>query len=167
MGKEKRPFFVFKILSPMGCFPLPGAIYMWKNIKKTCINSDFKEMVLKLATNGQSNKAFRLTSTFVPKGLSAPALGLYTCIKTTNVYQDQVSDERLQDYWSSGYFSYMCFNSKRIQIHVMNSTYLRFKCVKILLQFMCLVKCLGTKTLIIQRNAECILVYSISIRATK
>ena len=46
----------------------------------------FKEIVLKLATdglatNGQSDKGFLLTSTFVPKMLSAPALGLYTCIK--------------------------------------------------------------------------------------
>ena len=48
--------------------PLPGAIYMWKNMKKTCIKSDFKEIVLKLATNGQSDKGFLLTSTFVPKG---------------------------------------------------------------------------------------------------
>ena len=39
------------------------------------------EIVLKLATNGQSDKGFLLTSKFVPKGLSAPALGLYTCIK--------------------------------------------------------------------------------------
>ena len=31
--------------------------------------------------NGQSDKGFLLTSTFVPKELSAPALGLYTCIK--------------------------------------------------------------------------------------
>ena len=29
----------------------------------------------------QSNKGFLLTSTFVPKGLSAPALGLYAYIK--------------------------------------------------------------------------------------
>ena len=28
-----------------------------------------------------SDKGFLLTSTFVPKTLSAPALGLYTCIK--------------------------------------------------------------------------------------
>ena len=28
-----------------------------------------------------SDKGFLFTSTFVPKGLSAPALGLYTCIK--------------------------------------------------------------------------------------
>ena len=39
------------------------------------------EIVLELATNGQSDKGFLLTSTFVPKGLSAPILGLYTCIK--------------------------------------------------------------------------------------
>ena len=32
---------------------------------------------LKLAINGQNDKAFLLTSKFVPKGLSAPALGLY------------------------------------------------------------------------------------------
>ena len=43
-----------------------------------CLKSYFKEIVLKLATNGQSDKGFLLTSTFVPKGLSAPALGLYT-----------------------------------------------------------------------------------------
>ena len=47
-----------------------------------CLKSCFKEIVLKLATNGQSDKGFLLTSTFVPKGLSAPALGLYTCIKS-------------------------------------------------------------------------------------
>ena len=63
-----------------------------------CFKSYFKEIVLKLATNGQNDKGFLLTSTFVPKGLSAPALGLYT-------YQDQVSDERLQDHWSSGFTS--------------------------------------------------------------
>ena len=49
---------------------------MWKNMKKRV------EIVLKLAANGQSDKGFLLTSkNFVPKGLSAPALGLYTCIK--------------------------------------------------------------------------------------
>ena len=48
---------------------------MWKITKKRV------EIVLKIATNGQSDKGFLLTSTFVPKGLSAPALGLYTCIK--------------------------------------------------------------------------------------
>ena len=82
-AKRKGLSVVIKIVSPMCCLPLPGAIYMWKNMKKkkTCLNSDFKEIVLKLATNGQSDKGFLLTSTFGPKGLSAPVLGLYTCIK--------------------------------------------------------------------------------------
>ena len=35
-------------------------------MKKNCIKSDFREIVLKLATNGQSDKGFLLTSTFVP-----------------------------------------------------------------------------------------------------
>ena len=47
-----------------------------------CLRSYFKEIILKLATNGQSDKDFLLTSTFVLKGLSAPALKLYICIKT-------------------------------------------------------------------------------------
>ena len=60
----------------------PARVYIHvEKHEKTCIKSDFKEIVLKLATNGQSDKGFLLTSTFVPKGLSAPALGLYTCIK--------------------------------------------------------------------------------------
>ena len=66
------------------------------------LKSYFKEIVLNLATNGQSDKGFLLTSTFVPKELSVPALELYTCIKALKIYQDQVSGERLQDHWSSG-----------------------------------------------------------------
>ena len=44
------------------------------------IKSEFKEISLKLATNGQSDKGFLLMSKFVPKGFSALAPGLYTCI---------------------------------------------------------------------------------------
>ena len=77
MGKEKRPFCCHQNFVPsMLSAPARGYIHVEKRIK-----SDFKEIVLKLATNGQSDKGFLLTSTFVPKGLSAPALGLYTCIK--------------------------------------------------------------------------------------
>ena len=81
MGKEKRPFccqqnFVPNMLSA----PARGYIHVEKH-EKTCLKSDFKELVLKLATNGQSDKGFLLTSTFGPKGLSAPVLGLYTCMK--------------------------------------------------------------------------------------
>ena len=45
-----------------------------------CIKLDFEEIILKVEINGQSDKSFLLTSTFVPKGLTAPVLGLYTCI---------------------------------------------------------------------------------------
>ena len=81
MGKHKRPFycdqnFVPNVLSA----PSRGYIHVEKH-DKTCIKSDFREIVLKLATNGQSDKGFPLTSAFVPKGLSALALGLYKCIK--------------------------------------------------------------------------------------
>ena len=58
------------------------------------------EIVLKLATNGQGDKDFLLTSTFIPKGLFAPALGLYTCIKVLKYIPGP--GERLQDHWSSG-----------------------------------------------------------------
>ena len=73
-----------KILSVPNVLSAParGYIHVEKHEKKTCIKSDFKDIILKLATIGQSDKGFLLTSKFVPKGLSAPALGLYTCIKT-------------------------------------------------------------------------------------
>ena len=51
---------------------------MYKIIKNVY---KIKEIILKLATDGQSDKGFLLTLTFVPKGLTALALGLYTCIK--------------------------------------------------------------------------------------
>ena len=60
--------------------PVQGYIHVEKH-ETTYIKSDFKEIVLKLATNGQSDKGVLLILTFVPKGLSGPALGLYTCIK--------------------------------------------------------------------------------------
>ena len=43
-----------------------------------CIKLEFKEICLKLATNGQSDKSFL----FVPKQFSAVTSGLYTCIKS-------------------------------------------------------------------------------------
>ena len=44
--------------------PLPrGYIHVLKH-EKLCIKSDFKDIFLKLATNGQTDKAFLLTSGF-------------------------------------------------------------------------------------------------------
>ena len=56
-----------------------------------CLKSYLKEIVLKLAANGQSDKGFLLASTFVPKGLSAPALGLYTCMQKYNTRTKSVT----------------------------------------------------------------------------
>ena len=55
------------------------------DFKAILLKSDFKEIYLKLATNRQSDKAFLLTSNFVSKGLSAPALGLYTSFKSLKI----------------------------------------------------------------------------------
>ena len=65
--------------------PCPGAIYMWKNIKKMWIKSEFKEICLKLATNGRSDKGFLLTSKVCPQGVFCPfprAIYMYKIIKS-------------------------------------------------------------------------------------
>ena len=54
---------------------------IWWNMKKNLYKIGLQSNFFKPKTNGQKDKGFLLTSTFVPKGLSAPALGLYTCIK--------------------------------------------------------------------------------------
>ena len=41
-----------KTLSPGGCMPLPWGYIHALNHEKKCIKSDFKEISLKLATNG-------------------------------------------------------------------------------------------------------------------
>ena len=66
---------VIKFLSPLGCLPLPGAIYMWKKHIKNGKKSDFKEILFKLATNGQSDKELLLTSKFCPQGVVCPCPG--------------------------------------------------------------------------------------------
>ena len=76
-----------KVLTLRGCLLLPrGYIYMYKNMKKFVSNQrDF----LKVATNGQSNKAFLLTSKFCPQGVDCPCPGTIYMYKIilTNVYQ--------------------------------------------------------------------------------
>ena len=68
-------FLLTSNVCPQGVVcPCPGAIYIIESLKM-CIKSDFEKIILKLAPNGQSDKGFLLTSTFVPTGLSAPAWG--------------------------------------------------------------------------------------------
>ena len=47
-----------------------------------CIKSEFKEICLKLATNGRSDKGFLLTSKVCPQGVFCSCHRLYTCIKS-------------------------------------------------------------------------------------
>ena len=91
MGKVIRLFCWHQNLSRRGCLPLPEAIYMSKIMKKFGVKSDFKEIFLKLATNDWSDRAGGIQpprdkwlkwQNFIPKGLSAPATGLYTCVKS-------------------------------------------------------------------------------------
>ena len=72
-----------KMLSPGGCLPLPrGYIHVQNHEKKKSIKSDFKEIFLNLQQMTKMTRCSFWHKNFVPKGLSAPALGLYTCIKS-------------------------------------------------------------------------------------
>ena len=78
MGKEKRPFCCHIIFVPNGL----SAPACEKTHKKTVKNQTSKRLFFKLAINGQSDKEFLLTSKFCHQGLSVPAMGLYTYIKS-------------------------------------------------------------------------------------
>ena len=72
---------VIKFLSPMGCLPLPGSIYMWKTVENTTSKRFFK-----LATNGQSDEEFLLTSKFCPQGVVCPCRGAIYMYKSIKIY---------------------------------------------------------------------------------
>ena len=74
-----------KTSSPGGCLPLLMNIY--------CIKSDFKEIFWNLQHMTEVTRGSCWHQNFVPKGLSAPALGLYTCIKSwKNLYKLVAND---------------------------------------------------------------------------
>ena len=52
-AKSKGLSIVIKILSPVDYLPLPGAIYIWWNMKKMYIKSDFKAIFLNLQQIGK------------------------------------------------------------------------------------------------------------------
>ena len=66
-----------------------------------CIKSDFEEIILKLATYGQRGKEKRLSVVIKILSLRGCLPWGYIHVKHKNIYQDQVSGERLQDHWSS------------------------------------------------------------------
>ena len=83
-AKRKGLSVVIKFLYPMVCLPLPGAIYMWKKHKsyKNWKKSTSKRFFLNWQQMGNVIRNFCWHQNFVPKGLSVPALGLYTSIKS-------------------------------------------------------------------------------------
>ena len=80
-AKRKGLSVFIKILCPICCLPLPGAVYMWKNKKKTCLKSDFKDIVLNLATNGQSDNI-----NIWPQGVVCPCAGAIYMYKSIKIY---------------------------------------------------------------------------------
>ena len=82
MNEVNKILLLTSKLCPLGTVcPCPGAIYMNKIMKKKRYKIRLqREMFLKLVTNDRSDKM--LASNSVPKGVSAPAPGLYICIKS-------------------------------------------------------------------------------------
>ena len=74
------------------CLPLPrGYIHVYKNRQKYVQNQTSKIFFFKLQQMGKVTRPFGWHQSFVHKGLSAPAPGLYTCGKTLkNVYKIRI-----------------------------------------------------------------------------
>ena len=85
-AKRKGLSVVIKILSLMNCLPLLRAIYMWwkneKNVYKIGLQSNFFLNLQQMDKMDKVIRNFCWHQNFAPKGLSVPALGLYTCIKS-------------------------------------------------------------------------------------
>ena len=74
--RSDKEFLLTSKLCPLGAVcPLPWGYIHVLNHEKKCIKSDFKEISLKLATNGKSDKAFLLTSKFCPLRAVCPYPG--------------------------------------------------------------------------------------------
>ena len=78
MGKKKRPFCCHKIFAPSGLSATAwGYIHVKKHIKNVK-NQTSKEIFFKLATKGQSDEEFLLTSKICPQGVVCPCpLAIY------------------------------------------------------------------------------------------
>ena len=88
MGKEKSDFCCHKIFVPNGLSaPTWGYIHVKKKKKKKKLKKTVKKIRLqrdffKLATNGQSDKEFLLTSNNCPQGVVCPCPGAIYIIKS-------------------------------------------------------------------------------------
>ena len=87
---QQKRFMLNKNSDPRG-LSAPACFYTCKQAK-ICLQSDFKDIFLKLATNGQSDKAFLLTSEICTQRVVCPcpwAIFMWKNIK--NVYKNQNS----------------------------------------------------------------------------
>ena len=85
MTEVTRSFCRHQNFVPWGLYaPTPPRryIHVLNHEKKKCMKSDFKEISLNLQQMGKVIRPFCWHQNFVPWGLSAPAPGLYTCIKS-------------------------------------------------------------------------------------
>ena len=73
-GRSDKTFLLTSKPCPLGAVcPTASGLYACINHEKNCIKSDFKEISLKLATNG--DKVFLLISKFCPLGAVCPCPG--------------------------------------------------------------------------------------------
>ena len=80
-----KTFLLTSKLCPLGAvFPCPGAIYMCKIMKKLYKIRLQRDFFWNLQQMTKVTRCSCWHQNFVPKGLSAPAPGLYICIKLWN-----------------------------------------------------------------------------------
>ena len=79
-------------------------IKWWKNY----INSDFKEMFLKLATNDRSDKMFLLTSKFRPQGVVSPCFGIIHMYKSWKKKWPNCAGAEMPNCQNAGYVKQGC-----------------------------------------------------------
>ena len=83
MGKEIRPFCWHQNFVPWGCLTLPrGYIHVLNHEKKIVSNQTSERFFWNLQQMTEVTRCSCWYQNFVPKRLSAPAPGLYTCIKS-------------------------------------------------------------------------------------
>ena len=82
MVEVMRAFCWHQKFVPKGFSALALGLYACVKSLKMWIKSDFKEIILKLATYRQREKAFLLSIKFCPQCVVCPCPGLYTCGKT-------------------------------------------------------------------------------------
>ena len=97
-GQSGKAFLLTSEFCPqMVVCPCPGAIYMWKNIKKCVLNQNSKRFFWNLQQMVEVVRAFCCHQNFDPKGLSALAPGaiyMYKIIK--NVYKIRIQIDHFE-----------------------------------------------------------------------